>query len=75
MKELEKANRKEQRARERQLLAQQAALDDGEEKGATGEDGMSNPYLEKRREDAKEDSDSDEGGVVKDDVDSDDEPV
>ena len=36
---------------------------------------MSNPYLEKRREDAKEDSDSDEGGVVKDDVDSDDEPV
>ena len=50
-------------------------MDDGEEEGATGEDGMSNPYLEKRREDAGEDSDSDEGGVVKDDVDSDDEPV
>ena len=36
---------------------------------------MKNPYLERRRQNAGEDSDSDEGGVVKEDVDSDDEPV
>ena len=80
MEELEKANRKKQQEYEREQLAreelacQQAAVD-GDEEGVIGEGGMKNPYLERRRQNAGEDSDSDEGGVVKEDVDSDDEPV
>lgn len=76
MKELEKAQKKKQKEYERDLRERKAAAEGVVDEA--DDDGITNPYQERRRKATaqdKNDSDSDEGEVRKEDVDSDDEPV